>query len=71
MTDKTKKAEEKTQEITLESINKRIDDMVPVLNNIIMYCNTLEKWRNMSFKPAEKKSDDKETEVISDADEKK
>lgn len=73
MADKAKKAEE-TKEITLETTNGRIDELVNVVNNLIMYCNTVEKWRQMSFKPADKseKSESKEkSEVISDADDKK
>ena len=72
MADKKAKATEKP-EITLESTNARIDGMVQVLNNIITYCNTVEKWRTLAFKQNEKTEDinKDETEVISDADDKK
>ena len=69
MSKETKETPEIVQEITLETVNDRLDQLVNVVNNLIMYCNTVEKWRNMSFKPAN--TDDKVPEVISDADDKK
>ena len=68
MSEDKKKAEE-TAKPTLESTNSRIDEMVVVLNNLISYCNTIEKWRTMQFKKANEPKND--TEVISDAGDKK
>ena len=34
---------------TLESLSKRVDEMVTVINNLITYCNTIEKWRTVAF----------------------
>ena len=64
---KTKTSAEEKPELTLESVNDRVSQMVDIVNNIIMYCNTIEKWRTMSFKPVEKKEESKEEDVISDA----
>lgn len=59
-------------ELTLESIDQRITEMVGVLNNLIQYCNTVERWRTMQFKKAEDSKDSKEPqEVISKEDDKK
>jgi hypothetical protein len=61
---------EEPQELSLESLDERIKEMVKVLNNIIMYCNTIEKWRTMSFKPAPKEPENSDN-VISDEEEQK
>ena len=39
------------QEVTLESLAGRMDKLVVVVNNIITYCNTIERWRTMKFSP--------------------
>tara|TARA_R100001530_G_scaffold24591_1_gene19893 strand:- start:311 stop:520 length:210 start_codon:yes stop_codon:yes gene_type:complete len=38
---------------TLKSTNERIDKLIEVLNNLIAYCNTIERWRTQTFKQQE------------------
>ena len=48
------------EEITVQTVSDRLDKMVSVLNNIIAYCNTIEKWRTIQFQTGEENAKDSE-----------
>ena len=37
----------------LDQTEARLNQMVQIVNNLIQYCNTLEQWRTLTFKPAD------------------
>lgn len=43
----------KTTEEKIVDLEKRIDSAVGVINNLIAFCNTLERWRTLPFKTDE------------------
>ena len=45
--------EPEPEPLTLELLSNRMDKMVNVMNNVIAYCNTIEKWRTMAFRNEE------------------
>lgn len=48
----------KTDTEKIADLYKKHDHMVNVINNLITYLNTLEKWRTASFKPQEKPAEE-------------
>tara|TARA_R100000664_G_C2722553_1_gene115569 strand:+ start:642 stop:980 length:339 start_codon:yes stop_codon:yes gene_type:complete len=55
--EKAKKVEAEEAPLTtdekLTQLSHRMDECVKVVNNVIAFCNTLEKWRTLPFKTEE------------------
>tara|TARA_Y100000310_G_C20548118_1_gene746634 strand:- start:25 stop:390 length:366 start_codon:yes stop_codon:yes gene_type:complete len=43
----------KTTEERVTTLEARLDDSVNVINNLIAFCNTMERWRTLPFKTDE------------------
>ena len=43
----------KTTEERVAILESRLDDSVNVINNLIAFCNTVERWRTLPFKTEE------------------
>lgn len=43
----------KTTEERVTTLEERLDDSVNVINNLIAFCNTIERWRTLPFKTDE------------------
>tara|TARA_Y100001963_G_scaffold160235_1_gene269330 strand:- start:10450 stop:10665 length:216 start_codon:yes stop_codon:yes gene_type:complete len=54
--------EAKKPEVKKATTEERLDSVENAVNALIMYVNTLEKWRHMDFKPPQKEGSNESTE---------
>ena len=51
----------KTTEEKITDLENRLTDAVGVINNLIAFCNTIERWRTLPFKTEEQLKEEQET----------
>ena len=58
-----------TTEQKVANLEKRLEDAVAVINNLIAFCNTVERWRTLPFKTEEQLKADETTGDTKEVDE--
>lgn len=60
---------ERTVEERLGFLENHMQQSIVVTNNLITYCNTIDKWRKMDFVPGNKDEQSEETTPVEETNE--